>query len=151
MFLLDQYTKFLVKTTYEIGESIEVLGNFLRLTYVENTGLAFSIRVSNLSIYTGISFVASMVVLYYIYSYRDEGFLFTLPLSLIFGGALGNLVDRLLYSRVVDFVDIGVVAFRWPVFNVADSAVSVGLVLFLIHTLRHEGKSNSIEQESLND
>ena len=116
----------------ELGQSINILGSFIKFTFVENRGLAFSIKVSNLNIYTTISFFASIMIIYYLYKYKDEGWKVTIPLALILGGALGNLVDRIIYSKVVDFIDVGLGMWRWPVFNIADSAVSVGLVWFLI-------------------
>lgn len=115
-----------------LGDSSDILGSVLRFTFVENKGLAFSIKVSNLAIFTGLSFIASGIVLYYLYKYRNEGVSVYLPLALIFGGAVGNIIDRVLFSKVVDFIDVGISSYRWPVFNVADSAVSVGLIWFLI-------------------
>ncbi len=128
---IDQLTKYIVKSRMELGESFDILGSFLRFTFVENKGLAFSIKVSNLGIFTGLSIVASIIVLYYIYKYKDEVMTY-MPLSLIFGGAIGNLIGRVLYSKVVDFIDVGLSSYRWPVFNIADSAVFIGLVWFLI-------------------
>jgi len=130
--IFDQITKQIVRNSMVLGESFDILGNVLRFTFVENKGLAFSIKVSNLAIFTGLSFIAAALVLYYLYKYRNEGISVYLPLALIFGGAIGNLIDRILFSRVVDFIDVGISSYRWPVFNIADSAVSVGLVWFLI-------------------
>ena len=152
--ILDQITKNIVKHQMELGESFNVIGSLVRFTFVENKGLAFSIAVSNLSFFTALSFVASMVVLYYLYKYRDEGISVYLPLALIFGGAVGNLIDRILFSKVVDFIDVGISSYRWPVFNIADSAVSVGLIWFLIISWSFKEKEETIEEspdESVND
>ena len=130
--IFDQITKQIVRNSMVLGESFDILGNTLRFTFVENKGLAFSIKVSNLAIFTGLSFIATVLVLYYLYKYKDEGINVYLPLALILGGAIGNLIDRVLFSKVVDFIDVGISSYRWPVFNIADSAVSVGLVWFLI-------------------
>ena len=130
--IFDQLTKNVVKARMELGESFDILGTFLKFTFVENKGLAFSIKVSNLGIFTGLSMVASLIVLYYIYKYKDEGAMVYMPLALIFGGAIGNMIDRVLYSKVVDFIDVGISSYRWPVFNIADSSVFIGLVWFLI-------------------
>jgi len=130
--IFDQITKQIVRNSMELGESFDILGSVMRFTFVENKGLAFSIKVSNIAIFTGLSFIASAVVFYYLYKYRNESFNIYLPLALIFGGAIGNMIDRILFSKVVDFVDVGISSYRWPVFNIADSAVSVGLVWFLI-------------------
>ncbi len=130
--ILDQLTKNIVKSTMELGESFDIIGTFLKFTFVENKGLAFSIKVSNLGIFTGLSMVASLIVLYYIYKYKQEGAIVYIPLALIFGGAIGNMIGRVLYGKVVDFIDVGIASYRWPVFNIADSSVFVGLVWFLI-------------------
>lgn len=130
--ILDQLTKNIVKSTMELGESFDIIGTFLKFTFVENKGLAFSIKVSNLAIFTGLSMVASLIVLYYIYKYKQEGATVYVPLALIFGGAIGNMIGRVLYGKVVDFIDVGIASYRWPVFNIADSSVFVGLVWFLI-------------------
>lgn len=130
--IFDQITKQIVRNSMELGESFDIFGSVLRFTFVENKGLAFSIKVSNIAIFTGLSFIASAVVFYYLYKYRSESFNIYLPLALIFGGAIGNMIDRILFSKVVDFIDLGISSYRWPVFNIADSAVSVGLVWFLI-------------------
>lgn len=130
--ILDQLTKNIVKSTMELGESFDIIGTFLKFTFVENKGLAFSIKVSNLGIFTGLSMIASLIVLYYIYKYKQEGAILYVPLALIFGGAIGNMIGRVLYGKVVDFIDVGIASYRWPVFNIADSSVFVGLVWFLI-------------------
>ena len=131
---LDQLTKTLTRLFMELGESIPVLGNVVRLTYIENPGIAFGIRVSSMALVTTLSIVASGVIVYYMIRYRREGFTVQLPLALILGGAVGNLIDRLLYGRVVDFIDIGIGDARWPAFNIADSSVTIGIVMFLYTT-----------------
>lgn len=145
--IFDQITKQIVRNSMVLGESFDILGNVLRFTFVENKGLAFSIKVSNLAIFTGLSLIASAVVFYYLYKYRNEGISVYLPLALIFGGAIGNMIDRILFSKVVDFIDVGISSYRWPVFNVADSAVSIGLVWFLIASwmVNEEEKEPEIE------
>ena len=130
--IFDQITKQIVRNSMALGESFDILGSVVRFTFVENKGLAFSIKVSNLAIFTGLSFVVTAVLFYYLYKYRNEGLSVYLPLALIFGGAIGNMIDRILFSKVVDFIDVGISSYRWPVFNIADSAVSVGLVWFFI-------------------
>ncbi len=142
--IFDQLTKNIVKSRMELGDSFNILGTFLKFTFVENTGLAFSIKVSNLSIFTGLSMVASLIVLYYIYKYKDEGVNVYMPLSLIFGGAIGNMIGRVLYGKVIDFIDVGISSYRWPVFNIADSSVFIGLVWFLIVSWQ---KNDDIQEE----
>lgn len=147
--VLDQVSKYIVKKSMYLHESMEVLGDFFRLTYIENPGMAFGIQLESKFWFTLLSIAASIIVLVYLIRLPNERFLFRLSLSLIFGGAIGNLIDRILYGKVVDFFDveffnISIPAFkfffisfpgydlhRWPVFNVADAAVSCGMILII--------------------
>jgi len=147
---LDQITKYVIKATMNLHYSIPVLGDFFRLTYIENTGMAFGISFGHSSFFTVFAIIASVVILVYLFKMKGEDYVARLSMALIFGGALGNLTDRVLRGRVVDFLDfeffdINIPAFkvlffhfpgyqmtRWPVFNVADMAVSIGMVLLLI-------------------
>ena len=135
------------------GISRQVMGDFLRLTYVENPGMAFGIDVGGKPLFALISIVASAAILFYLYKVRRERLGFRIALAMILGGAVGNLVDRvfygvlfdhapLFYGKVVDFIDVdffninlGFYHFhRWPVFNIADACVTVGVILvFFFH------------------
>lgn len=133
--LLDYLTKEWVVRTIPMYERREVLGDWFRLTYTHNPGAAFGIHVGEHSrfFFLGLALVA-LVVLALIYratSRRDGLRLFAV--ALVTAGAIGNVLDRLRYSAgVVDFLDVGIGDSRWPTFNVADSAVSVGAVLLLV-------------------
>jgi signal peptidase II len=159
---LDQITKLLVKgftlpvfDYYHqgmlLGQSIPVLGDFFRLTFVENPGMAFGIEIGGRLFLTIFSMIASIGIFYYIYRVRNEAFIVRLTLALILGGAIGNLIDRtfygvlfgegpLFYGKVVDFIDMDFFNInflrihmdRFAVFNVADSSVSIGIVLMLL-------------------
>ncbi len=146
---LDQLTKYVIKVSMNLGESVPVLGNFFRITYVENPGMAFGVRIQNGTLFSALSIIAALLVFYYLVRLRKGGWVLQTALSLIAAGAIGNLLDRFLYGKVVDFLDfeffdIHIPAFnllglhfpgydmtRWPVFNVADSAVTIGMI-FLI-------------------
>lgn len=132
-FLLDQVSKLLVKKTMYLGQSIEVFGDYVRLTYVENPGMAFGIRVGNGTVYTLLTILAIMGIVYYMWVYLKEDIKVKSALALVLGGAFGNLIDRILYSRVVDFIDVGIKNTRWPVFNVADSVVVIGMIILSIY------------------
>lgn len=141
--LFDQLTKWLVRSNMFLGQSIEVLGDFGRLTYVENPGIAFGIRVPNPALFTGLSIVASIGIALYLYQQRHEGFMVTGSLTLILGGAIGNLTDRILFQKVVDFMDVGIQNTRWPVFNVADAAVVIGMFWLLFVAFRKEQEEDN--------
>lgn len=164
IFILDQLSKLAVKgisipflnidwNGMFYGESIEVIGTFLRITFVENPGMAFGFEVGViqklfLSIFT---LIAAIAIFYYLYKSKDGSLALRIGLAFILGGALGNLVDRmfygiifdyapLFYGKVVDFIQVEFWDFTlfghtyetWPIFNVADSAVSVGVAVILI-------------------
>lgn len=160
--LVDQVSKLLVKGGFtvpligywpgmEIGTSIPIFGDFFKLTFIENPGMAFGIDVGGKFFLSIFSTLASAGILYYLFKIREEALIIRVSLAMILGGAIGNLIDRvfygvifgdgtLFYGKVVDFFDvdffnIDVAGFhisRWPIFNVADAAVSIGVVLLLI-------------------
>jgi signal peptidase II len=145
--VLDQITKYIVQANMYLHQSIPVMGDFFRLTYIENPGMAFGIQWENKFLFSLFSVSAALIVLVYIYRMRDEHWSVRLALASILGGAIGNLIDRFSTGRVVDFLDFeffdvsipsfhflffdfpGYQMYRWPVFNVADIAVSVGMVI----------------------
>jgi signal peptidase II len=134
-----------------LGTTVPVFGDFARLTYIENPGMAFGIDVGGKLFFSIFSVVASIGILFYLYKMRNERLLFRFSLAMILGGAVGNLIDRvfygvlfndggLFYGRVVDFIDVdffnvnifGYHLSRWPIFNIADSSVTIGVLILLI-------------------
>ncbi len=137
--MLDQFTKRLAED--RLGRSAErsvplpVVGDYLRLTYVENRGAAFGLLQDQTAFFV---FVGVLVVGVIAASYRylpRSGFRLHLALGLQLGGAIGNLIDRIRQGYVVDFVDFGYHSNWWPVFNVADSAIVVGVALLALNAL----------------
>lgn len=125
MFGLDQLTKSIINTYLKTYESIEVLP-FFQIVHVRNTGAAFGIfRGLGNGVFIGISVLAVLVVTALLLTSKEDRIAF----SLILGGALGNLTDRLLRGYVVDFLDFYIGSHHWPAFNVADSALTVGIAL----------------------
>ena len=117
-----------------LGESLPVLGNFFQLTYVENSGIAFGLfnnHAGGSLIVTVVAMGATVAVAWYLWRVRHGELALKLSLAFVFGGAIGNLIDRLLFGRVADFFDFSIGGYHWPVFNVADSSVTVGMILFL--------------------
>jgi len=180
--IADQITKLLVKginiPTFGINikgmqlyDSFNVIGDFFRITYIENPGMAFGIDFGESSklFLTFFSLVASIAITYYLIKHKDEKLTLRIPLAMILGGAVGNLIDRmfygviygeapLFYGKVVDFLDFdffnislfGYTYDRWPIFNIADLAVSIGVILliFLHRENREEEKSSEQEIET---
>jgi len=133
---LDQASKILVETTMKLGQSDAVVGDLFRLTYIKNAGGAFGIFLGGGWFYFLASLIAVMMILFYLRRLPAGRILPRLSLAMILGGALGNLIDRLRSGVVTDFLDFGIGTTRWPVFNLADAFITVGVMLFFIAMLR---------------
>jgi signal peptidase II len=133
--VLDQWTKLLVASRMWRGQSIEVLGSFLRLTYVHNDGAAFGLDLGGRWSFVAVTIVVAVFILFY-YWRSERAAIARWGLALILGGALGNLADRVRLGEVVDFLHLSVGGFSWPIFNVADIGVSVGVGLLALHLFR---------------
>jgi len=132
---LDYLTKKLVVIHVNKFGAISLLP-FLRIVYVENEGAAFGL-FSNIGNNTFIFISIAAIILIGLYIISVTRWLELFSLSLILGGATGNLIDRLMIGKVIDFIDFFVGKWHWPAFNVADSALTVGLILFLLSNLRY--------------
>jgi len=151
--ILDQTSKLIVKSRFELRESVDVMGDFFRLTYIENPGMAFGIRLGSPVFFTAFASIASVVIFVYLYRIRYEKFTPRFALAIILGGAVGNLIDRFAYGQVIDFLDFGIGNTRWPIFNVADSSVTVGMILLMSVVLfeKEGGAAPSSAANSLRD
>ena len=139
--LLDRITKWIVQSRFTLYEQVDVLGSVIRLTYIHNPGAAFGLYLGPWSrqIFLVLSAVAIAVLaaLYWFTPAAERARL--LAIALICGGALGNFIDRLRSARgVVDFVDVGFGTLRWPVFNVADMAVTTGAIVLALSLWRED-------------
>jgi signal peptidase II len=138
--LVDQGTKYLVLKTMPLFRSIVVIPGIFNLTHVHNPGGAFGFLAQNGSPWRHWMFLAaavialSMILYFHHQTPRTHPFL-GVGLAMIFGGAIGNLIDRLRFGEVVDFLDFYLAHMHWPTFNVADSAVTVGVGIFVLHIL----------------
>ena len=141
----DQFTKWLARSYLPAfpDQSISIAGDFVRLTFVTNRGAAFGVLQNQNALFIGVSGVVIAVI---IGSYRYSpvrSSLLNLALGLQLGGAIGNLIDRLRLGYVVDFVDVGV----WPVFNVADSAIVIGVGILAFHLLRAPKSAPAVQPQ----
>lgn len=132
--VLDQATKFYVDAHFELYESVPVIKGWFHLTYIRNQGAAFGI-LSNSALrvpfFIAVACIALAVILWYLRSLRADQRLAAFSLGLIFSGALGNLIDRVRLGEVIDFLDVFWRHHHWPAFNVADSAICVGVTLLI--------------------
>ena len=146
LFLLDQISKYLVRHNMSLGQSIEIIPNFFYLTYITNDGMAFGIDFPfGIFLFSALSIVLTIFLFYYLYTIKNDVFILRFSISLIIAGALGNLTDRIFLGEVVDFFDFMIGNFRWYVFNIADSCVTVGMVIMLFDSIFLEKKRAKIE------
>jgi len=128
---LDQITKYMIVTSFNTYDSIEIFP-FLNIVDVRNTGAAFGMFRS---LGSGFFIIISLAAIIFVVNLIMRNAYNFIGLSLILGGAVGNLIDRLIYGKVVDFIDFSAGNFHWPAFNVADSSLTIGIGIILITSL----------------
>lgn len=143
--LVDFFSKYIVSKLMTVNETINLIDNFFRITYVKNTGAAFSIFSNNTLLVIIISIVVIGFLLFYIYKNKGNNKLENVSYAFILGGAISNLIDRLVYGYVIDFLDFEILSYNAPIFNLADTFIVIGVILFLINTLRSRYDGNSSE------
>lgn len=141
----DQVTKRVVEANLALYESIPVVGHYLSWTHTQNTGAAFSLLQGAGGLFVIIAVVVSAVIIYYAPRLPTWDWLSRVALGLQLGGALGNLIDRLRQGYVTDFIHFQIpeIGFDWPVFNIADSCIVVGVILLVALSVLREGKHKS--------
>jgi signal peptidase II len=135
--ILDQASKLAIAGSMQLYQSIEIVPYF-NLTYVHNTGAAFSFLSEaggwQRWFFAGLALVISVVIAVWLARLKRHETLLAVALSLILGGAIGNLIDRLAYGYVIDFLDVYYHTWHWPAFNIADSAITLGVILMLVES-----------------
>ncbi len=164
LLVLDYFTKLYIHRNFELGESVSIIGDFLRLTYVRNPGIAFGMFQESGWFLSYLIPVAILILLLIFYKTENKNLLVKLAFLWIITGALGNFMDRMLYGYVVDFVDIdffhikvnpfviagfefgGYELDRWPAFNLADSLISCGVALLCADAILNNEKNDSTDK-----
>ena len=146
--VLDQITKAVIREKLFMYGSYKVIDGFFSLVYVMNPGAAFGFLAGAPEIFRYLFFIsvtvlAILLIIYYILKSKSQDMLIAISLTLIFGGAVGNLIDRIRFGAVVDFLDLYIGAWHWPAFNVADSAISIGAVLMIWEMIVSRKKTSS--------
>lgn len=136
--LLDQLTKQQIIQTMRLHESIPVIPNLFSLTYIRNPGAAFGLLAGSSNafrmVFFGLTSIFALGLLGTILlRMSEEEWMGRVSVAAILGGAIGNLIDRLRFGEVIDFLDVYVDSYHWPAFNVADSAITVGVIALIIH------------------
>ncbi|ASS93298.1 MULTISPECIES: signal peptidase II [Bacillaceae] len=135
---LDQLTKWMIVKKMEYGESIEIIENLLYITSHRNRGAAWGILQGQMWFFYIITIAVIIGLVYYIQKMAKESILLGVALALMLGGAIGNFIDRVARQEVVDFVHTYIFSYSFPVFNVADAALSIGVGLLVIHMFLEE-------------
>jgi len=127
--LFDQITKFLINVNFKLNESLTLIKNIFHLKYIQNFGAGFGILQNQQWILIFVSLLVIGVIFYYIDRIKEKEILLQVLVGFVLGGTIGNLIDRLIYGFVIDFLDFRI----WPVFNVADSFVTIGIIGLIIY------------------
>ncbi len=151
--LLDQASKAHIMQTMRLHESIPIIPNFFSLTYIRNPGAAFGLLASSSNgfrlLFFGLTSLFALILLGTIFvRLRHDDWAGQLSIAGILGGAIGNMLDRLRFGEVIDFLDFYVEGYHWPAFNVADAAISVGVVFLIIHFAMEKRESDVALQQN---
>jgi signal peptidase II len=133
---LDQWSKLAIKNSFKLYQSKPIIQDFFHLTYVTNEGMAFGLSFpGGKHILLVMTILLTGFIVGFLWKEKNGHPFVKYGLALILSGALGNLIDRLVYGKVVDFLDVMIGDFHWYIFNIADSSVTIGMALFIIHSM----------------
>ena len=136
--LLDQGSKIVVKSLIELGESVAVIPTFFQLTYVRNTGAAWSIFEGSRVFLILVSFVAIMLIYWFLVKDKKIEKIEEIGYGILLGGILGNLIDRIFLGYVIDFIHFRIINYNFPVFNVADIGIVIGMFIVIFIMLKED-------------
>ena len=143
---LDQWSKWAIKTSFNLYQSKPVIQDLLHFTYVTNDGMAFGLSFpGGKHVLLIMTILLTGFIVGFLWKEKNGHPLIKYGLALILSGAIGNLIDRMLYGKVVDFLDLMIGNFHWYIFNIADSSVTIGMILFIIHSIYIEQKKTNDE------
>jgi len=142
---IDQLTKWIVIQKMELYESIVIIDHFFYITSHRNAGAAWGILQGQMMFFYIITIFVIIGLVYYMEKYARDNKFTAISLSLILGGAIGNFIDRLLRKEVVDFLDVMIFKYDFPIFNVADSCLVIGVILIFISTILEEKNKGKIK------
>ncbi|WP_373895953.1 signal peptidase II [Virgibacillus natechei] len=144
---IDQVTKWMVVRTMDLGEQRTIIENFFYLTSHRNSGAAWGILEGKMLIFYIVTAIVVIGIIYYMQTYAKESRGLAIGLSFVLGGAIGNFIDRLFHQEVVDFFDFIIFGYNFPIFNIADSALTVGVIFIIIATIIDETKTKKGKAE----
>ena len=141
--IIDVVSKLVVSNLMDVNDSLMIIKDFFYITYVRNTGAAWSIFAGETLGLVVVSLIIISLIVYYILKNKPKTTIEKVGYSMVLGGAIGNLIDRVVYGYVIDFFDLYIFGYDYPIFNLADSFILVGVVLLMIHTWRWKDGNES--------
>ena len=138
MVAFDQITKYLIATNMFVGDSFDVIGDFFSIHYVQNTGAGFSILEGKMTFFYAITIFALCFLFYLLFNNESDSKIYHYAILMMIGGTFGNFIDRIFRHYVVDFLDFVIFGYDFPVFNVADCFLTIGVILFVLVTIYSE-------------
>lgn len=136
--VIDIVVKLIVKTNMELYQNIKIFNNFFYITYVKNTGAAWSILSGKQLLLIIFSMIVIIGLLIYLYRKKDYNKLETIAYGLVLSGTIGNLIDRVIYGYVIDYLNFYIFNYNFPVFNIADACIVIGIMLLFIDMRKEE-------------
>ncbi|MBR1413595.1 MAG: signal peptidase II [Bacilli bacterium] len=140
--IIDQIIKGLVSSNLQVNESIKVIKNIFKITYSQNTGAAWSILNNHSYIIIIISIIALVILFRFMYLFKDNK-RNNISFGLIIGGTIGNFIDRIFNGYVIDFIDVTIFKYKYPIFNIADMCIVIGVILLIYAVFKGEDKSGN--------
>ncbi len=137
--IVDQISKILVVKFLDLN-SVTLIKNFFYLTYTNNTGAAFSILTDKRIFLVLVGIIIIILLIYYLKKHQIKNTINKIAFALVIGGSIGNLIDRIIRGSVVDFIDIKIFSYNFPIFNLADTFITIGVLLLLININKEETK-----------
>lgn len=134
----DQFTKHLISSSMQLGQSQEIIDNLFYFTYAHNTGVAWGMLAGHLWLFIVVALVSAVLMIVFFKRTRKEEILTRFGLVLTFAGMIGNLIDRMVLGYVRDFIDVIIFNYNFPIFNIADMAVVIGVALIIIEIIFEE-------------
>lgn len=132
LIVIDIVIKLIISNNLILNQSISVINNFFYITYVKNTGVAWSILSGKINLIIVITLVIIMLLIIYIFNKKSYSVLEIISYSMLLSGSIGNLIDRIIYGYVIDYLDFNILGYDYPIFNFADICIVIGIVLILI-------------------
>ncbi len=136
---IDQILKYIIVKNLPYGEPLKIMGNYIWITYIKNPFGVWGIPFPKFFPYEVIAFIIILILILFLIFEKKK--IYIIPYSLLFGGAIGNLIDRLRFKAVIDFIDVGISEnLRWPIFNIADSSITIGIILLFLISIFFDKK-----------